>query len=614
MSQAEKHTFQAEIQQLLEIVIHSLYTDKEIFVRELVSNSADAMEKLRFIQASGEKIRDEAIPLKISISTDDQANTITITDTGLGMTREELIENLGTIARSGSKAFLKQLAEQKEKNLNLIGQFGVGFYSTFMAAEEVKVYTRSWKAEDPGWIWTSTGTGSFEIEPATDLPRGTKIVAKLKKESDEFSKEYRIESILKRYSAFVSFPVELNGKAINTVQAIWTRNKSDVKEEEYQEFYQFTSHETQPPQYRLHFSADAPLSIHSLLFVPQTNIEKMGFTRLESSVHLYCKKVLIQSQAKGLFPEWLRFLQGVVDSEDLPLNISRETMQDSALLQKLNKVLTGRVLKMLDEESKSNPENYAKFFNEFGGCIKEGVVHDYTHRDALSKLIRFESSAEPKDKLIGLTDYVTRMPESQKEIYFLSAAHREAAEKSPYYEVFKSKNIEVIYLFDPRDEFVFEHLREFDGKKLKSAEKSDLQLDSSEGGLSDAEAQSLIDWMKGFLSNEISSIQSSRRLVDSPVIVVDEDPHTSNSMRRYIKAMQRDQAAPIPEKYRLEINPRHPLIQKLFQQKESQSDLATKVARQLLDSAKISAGIAEDPRELIQRMYDLMDSALTHSK
>jgi molecular chaperone HtpG len=611
MSTPEKHSFQAEIQQLLEIVIHSLYTDKEIFVRELVSNAADAMEKLRFIQSSGEKILNESLPLKISLTTDDQAHTVTFADTGLGMTKEELVQNLGTIARSGSKAFLKQLVEQKEKSPQLIGQFGVGFYSTFMAAEKVVVYTRSWKTDEQGWIWTSTGTGSFEIEPAEGLERGTKIVAHLKKDDEEFAKEYRIESILKRYSAFVSFPLELNGKPVNTVQAIWTRSKSDVKEEEYQEFYQFISHESEAPQYRLHFSADAPLNINSLLFVPKSNIEKLGFTRLESNVHLYCKKVLIQSDSKGLFPEWLRFLKGVVDSEDLPLNISRETMQDSALMQKLNKVLTGRILKMLDEESKSNPEQYNQFYKEFGSCLKEGTANDYLHREPLSKLLRFESSLTEKDKTIGFSDYVARMPESQKEIYYLTAHNREGAEASPYYEVFKAKNIEVLFLFDPRDEFVMEHLRQFDGKTIKSAEKSDLSLDSKTEGLSDTEAQTLSEWMKGFLGDDIASVQSSRRLVNSPAVVVDEDPHTSTSMRRMMKAMQRDQGTPIPEKYRLEINPGHPLIQKLHQQKEQQPEIAQKVARQLLDTAKITAGIAEDPRALIQRMHELMEAVLT---
>lgn len=612
MSTPEKHTFQAEIQQLLEIVIHSLYTDKEIFVRELVSNAADAMEKLRFIQSSGEKIFNESLPLKISLTTDDQAHTVTFADTGLGMTKEELVQNLGTIARSGSKAFLQQLAQQKEKSLELIGQFGVGFYSTFMAAEKVVVSTRSWKEGEQGWIWTSTGTGSFEIEPAEGLERGTKIVAHLKADDHDFSNAHRIEAILKRYSSFVSFPLELNGKPVNTVQAIWTRSKSEVKEEEYQEFYQFISHETDAPQYRLHFSADAPLNINALLFVPKSNIEKLGFTRLESGVHLYCKKVLIQSEAKGLFPEWLRFLKGIVDSEDLPLNISRETMQDSALMQKLNKVLTGRILKMLDEESKSNPEQYAHFYQEFGGCIKEGTANDYLHRDPLSKLLRFESSLTEKGKTIGFADYVARMPESQKEIYYLSALNRESAETSPYYEVFKAKNIEVLFLFDPRDEFVMENLRQFDSKSIKSCEKSDLALDSQAAGLSDSEALSLTDWMKTFLSEEISSIQSSRRLVNSPAVVVDEDPYTSTSMRRMMKAMQRDNPTSMPaEKYRLEINPSHPLIHKLHQQKELQPEIAQKVARQLLDTAKITAGISEDPRTLIQRMHELMEVALS---
>src|SRR5829696_2898919 len=352
---AEKHPFQAEIRQLLEIVIHSLYTDKEIFVRELMSNAADATEKLKFLQTSGTEIRDPDLPLKITVSTDDQAKTITFTDAGVGLTHSELIENLGTIAHSGSKAFLEQLKANKA-DANLIGQFGVGFYSAFMVAEKVTVYTRSYRPEEQGWLWTSDGIGGYEIEPAGDLDRGTKIVLQLKE--TEFARSSRIEQIIKHYSNFVQFPIELNGNAVNTVQALWTKNKSEISDTEYEEFYHYIGHDSEAPLYRLHFNADAPLSIRALLFVPPKSFEQITMNRAESEVNLYCRKVLIQPKAKDLFPDWLRFLKGVVDSEDLPLNISRETMQDSALLRKLNDVLTKRFLKWLEEEAKGDPVKF----------------------------------------------------------------------------------------------------------------------------------------------------------------------------------------------------------------------------------------------------------------
>src|ERR1043166_6429212 len=304
----EKHQFQAEIRQFLDIVIHSLYTDKEIFVRELISNAADACEKLRFTQSSGQAVYQPENAPGISITTDEKAQTITFTDTGIGMTRDDLVENLGTIAHSGTKAFLKQLAEDKKPDATLIGQFGVGFYSAFMVARKVTVFTRSAQPEGQSWKWTSEGMGGYEIEAAVDLPRGTKIVLDLKDDDKDFSRDSTVEQIIKRYSSFVQFPIELNGKRLNTVQAIWTRRPNEVKEEEYTEFYHSVGHNHEAPMYRLHFSADAPLAIQALLFVPQRNFETLGMGRQESEVNLYCKKVLIQAKAKGLFPEWLRFL------------------------------------------------------------------------------------------------------------------------------------------------------------------------------------------------------------------------------------------------------------------------------------------------------------------
>jgi len=612
MSKPESHQFQAEIQQLLDIVVHSLYTDKEIFVRELISNAADACEKLRFSQSSGKPLyQSEVLPV-IQITTDDQAGTISICDTGCGMTHGELVENLGTIAHSGTKAFLKQLAEDKKPDVGLIGQFGVGFYSAFMVAKRVTVLSRSLAPEEQGWQWLSEGMGGYEITPAPDLPRGTKITLELNDDAKEFSQDETVGRIIQRYSSFVPFPIELNGKRQNSIQAIWARNKHEIREEEYNEFYTFVGHDHDKPLFRLHFSADAPLAIQSLLFVPQRNFESMGMGRIESEVNLYCRKVLIQAKAKGLFPEWLRFLKGVVDSEDLPLNISRETMQDTSLMQKLNKVLTGRFLKFLEEQAEKEVEAYEKFYAEYQRFIKEGVVTDFAHKDALGKLLRFESSALDPGKLTSLADYVKRMSSEQKEIYGLLAPNRAAAEASPYFEVFKERRFEVLFLYEPWDEFVVEHLREFDGKAIKLAEKADLNLSEKKAGaLTEEEAKSLADWLKTTYGEQVGEVRVSQRLVDSPAVVVDADKFMTASMRRIMKAMRKEGEQAPPERHDLEINPAHPIIAQLNSMRIKDVALAASVAEQVLDNARVAAGILEDPRAMLMRLNKLLETVLS---
>jgi len=611
MSQNEKHHFQAEIQQLLNIVIHSLYTDKEIFVRELVSNAADACEKLRFNQSSGKPVFQPEVAPGISIMTDDKAGTVTITDTGLGMTHGELVENLGTIAHSGTKAFLKQLAEDKKTDVGLIGQFGVGFYSAFMVAKKVTVLSRSFVPDETGWQWTSEGMGGYELAPASDLPRGTKITLELKDDVKDFAQEASVERIIQRYSSFVPFPIELNTKRLNTVQAIWARNKNEIKEEEYNEFYTFVGHDHDKPLFRLHFSADAPLAIQALLFVPQRNFESLGMGRIDSEVNLYCRKVLIQAKAKGLFPEWLRFLKGVVDSEDLPLNISRETMQDTSLMQKLNKVLTSKFLKFLDEQSEKEADAYGKFYTEYQRFLKEGVVTDFTHKEALGKLLRFESSTMDKGRLTSLADYVKRMPSDQKEVYCLLAANREAAEASPYFEVFKERKWEVLFLYDAWDEFVMEHLHTFDGKPLKLAEKADLNLSTKQdGALSEEASKSLTTWLKETLGDKINEVRVSQRLVDSPAVVVDSDKFMTASMRRILKAMKQDGPDLPATKHDFEINPAHPLIVRLEAIRQKDATLAGSVAEQILDNARVAAGLLEDPRAMLTRLNSLLEKVL----
>ena len=611
MSNTETHHFQAEIQQLLDIVIHSLYTDKEIFVRELISNAADACERLRFKQSSGNAIQQSELAPTISVATDEKAGNITFTDTGLGMTHGELVENLGTIAHSGTKAFLKQLAENKKPDINLIGQFGVGFYSAFMVARKVTVLSRSFAPDEQGWQWTSEGMGGYELAPAADLPRGTRITLELKDEAKEFAQQDTIERIIHRYSSFVPFPIELNSKRLNTVQAIWARQKSEIKEEEYNEFYTFIGHDHEKPLFRLHFSADAPLAIQSLLFVPQRNFETLGMGRMDLGVNLYCRKVLIQAKADGLFPGWLRFLKGVVDSEDIPLNISRETMQDTSLMEKLNKVLTGRFLKFLDEQSEKEAEAYEKFYTEYQRFLKEGVVTDFPHREALGKLLRYESSTLDKGKLTSLADYVKRMPADQKEVYCLLAANRGAAEASPYFEVFKERKWEVLFLYDAWDEFVMEHLHTFDGKPLKLAEKADLNLGGKpDGALSDEAAANLAKWLKETLGDKVGEVRVSRRLVESPAIVVDADKYMTASMRRIMKAMKQDAGPDAAAKHDLEINPAHPLVTRLEAIRQKHGDLAVSVAEQILDNARVAAGLLEDPRAMLSRLNQLLERVL----
>jgi molecular chaperone HtpG len=614
MNPPETHTFQAEIQQVLEIVIHSLYTDREIFIRELVSNAADACEKLRFIQSGGTTaIHQPDAPLGIRITADKDAGTLTISDSGIGMTRDELVTNLGTIAHSGTKAFLKAMADGAKNDTSLIGRFGVGFYSAFMVAKRVTVLTHSHGPEHPGWRWTSEGAGGYSIEEAADVPRGTQIILELKDEAKEFSEASRVEGIVRRYSSFVSFPIEVDSKRVNTVQAIWARSKSEVTDAEYQEFYEFVSHDNEPPLYRLHFTADAPLSIQSVLFVPAQNFEAFGLMRVESEVNLHCRKVLIEPKAKGLFPDWLRFLKGVVDCEDLPLNVSRERMQDSTLLRRLNKALTGRFLKFLAEEAGKDSDTFDKFHAQYGRCLKEGILGDGEHRDALAKLLRFQSSTLEAGKLTGLAAYVSRMPEAQKEIYYVFAPTREAALASPYFEVFNARNFEVLILTEGVDEFVLDRVHEFDGKKLVAAEKASVEIAEAtpaEGQLSDEQAGQLAGWLKSTLADSVNEVRVSKRLASSPVVAVESGQFLTGSMRRTLKAMNRDQEAAAPAAPDFEINPRHPLVSRLEATRHQDADLAAKAAAQLLDNARMAAGILEDPRPMIVRMNELLEKVL----
>lgn len=607
----EKHVFQAEIRQLLDLVVHSLYTDKEIFLRELISNASDAMEKLRHLEATEKTVHDPGLPLEIHLTTDEDGKTLTIADHGVGMTREELVAHLGTIAHSGTKAFLQAAKESGGSPAGLIGQFGVGFYSAFMVAERVEVFTRSWRADGEELLWTSDGEGGYEVGEAPGQTRGVKVVLHLKEDQLEYAKEYRVKQLVETYSNFVGFPIFLNGKRINEVEALWLKNKADITEDQYKAFYQFAGKAFDDPAYRLHFSADAPIAINALVFAPSENPERMGFGKVDGGVALYCKKVLIDADPKGLLPEWLRFMKGVVDSADLPLNISRETMQDSALVRKLNSVISKRIIRMFEKEAADDPEKFRGFYRKFERFFKEGVVTDHANRDALAKLLRFESSLTDPGALCGLADYVSRAKEGQEEIYWLGGPNREALDSSPYLEAFRARGLEVLYFMDVVDEYVADSLREFEGKKLVSIRHAGVEMDdhAAEGEALDAgRTEALCAFLKDELGDKVTTVASGKRLVDSPVIALVPTDAMSPQMRQMMKAMDENYKDEV--KVELEINPRHPLVKKLAAASESDPDLAKLVARQIFDNALISAGLLEDARDTITRMNQLMERAL----
>lgn len=608
----ETHEFRAEIRQLLDLVVHSLYTDKEIFLRELVSNASDSMEKLRHIEATEKDVHAPTLPLEIHITTDKEAGILTIADHGVGMDHDELVRNLGTIAHSGTKAFLAALKETGKAPGDLIGQFGVGFYSAFMVADKVEIHTRTWRTGGEPLVWTSDGQGGYAIEPGpADIARGVKMILHLKQEETGYAEEHRVRHLIERYSNFVGFPILLNGTRVNEVEALWLRNKSDVSEEQYKAFYQFACRAFDEPSYRLHFSADAPIAINALLFLPGENPEKLGFAKAEPGVALYSRKVLIDPAPKGLLPEWMRFVRGVVDSPDIPLNISRESMQDSALVRKIGSVISKRIIKLIEKEAEADPEKYRAFYKNFERFIKEGVASDYPNREPLAKLLRFESSLTDPGSVCGLADYVARMKDGQETIYYLVGPGRDHIESSPYLEAFKARGLEVAYFTDAVDEYVIDSLGTFDGKKLVSIRHGGVELDDADAegeSLSDEETAALCDFLKSHLGDRVTRVDKGKRLVDSPIIALVPEDGMSPQMRQMMKAM--DENFKDEAKVELEINPRHPLIRKLAAAREANPDVAALVASQLFDNAMIAAGLLEDARDMVKRMNQLMEKAM----
>ncbi len=605
------HEFQAEVRQLLDIVIHSLYTDREIFVRELVSNASDALEKMRLLQLTEKSVFDDQLPLEINISTDEAARTLTFSDYGIGMTRAELTENLGTIAHSGSKAFVQAMKQGGKDGSNVIGQFGVGFYSAFMVASEVKVYSHSWNNDAEHLVWSSDGATGYNIEEAPGQHRGCKLVLQLKEEDAEYAKPERIKQILAKYSNFVGFPINLNGDRINNIEALWLKGKSEVTEEQYKEFYKFASHSFDEPKYTFHFNADAPLNINALLFAPTSNSELYGMGQMEPGVALYSRRVLIDQHPKKFLPEWMRFIRGVVDSEDLPLNISRETMQDSVLFRKLGQTVQGRLLKFLEREAEGDAKKYEEFYKDFSRFLKEGVATDFDNRNAIAKLLRFESSLTADTETISFAGYVSRMKEEQKNIYYQIGSNRKTIEAGPYLEAFKAQGCEVLFLYEAIDDYVVSALSEFDGKKLTAVNSNDVDLGESsiEGdSLSTDDADKLCAWLKENLQGRVQEVRIGKRLVSSPAMAVMPDGEMSPQLRQMMKAMKNEDFG--SAQVVLEINPAHAIVRKLAGVTASNPELSGLLAQQLLDNALLSAGLLDDPQTMINRMHKIMEQAL----
>ncbi|XP_033742457.1 heat shock protein 75 kDa, mitochondrial-like isoform X1 [Pecten maximus] len=618
----DKLEFQAETRKLLDIVARSLYSEREVFIRELISNSSDALEKMRYMEMSGSTEGDPTIPLEIHLAADDAKKTFTIQDTGVGMTKEEMIGNLGTIARSGSKAFLESVSESKsDVNSNIIGQFGVGFYSSFMVADKVEVFSKSHQPDAVGYKWTSDGTGMFEIAEAEGVQRGTKIVLHLKGDCYNYANEEMIKEVVKRYSNFVGVPIFLNGKRANVVQALWLLDQKDITADMHEEFYRYIGNVYDKPRYHLHYKTDAPLNIRALFYVPEYKPTLFDMSReTDVCVTLYSRKVMIMSRASHILPRWLRFLKGVVDSEDIPLNLSRELLQDSSLIRKLRQVLTSRILKFFQDCAKKDQASYAAFYDDYGLFFREGIVteHDQETREEIAKLLRFESSKSAKGERISMNEYASRMNAGAREIYFLSAPNRELAEQSPYLEALQARDVEVLFLYEPYDELVLMNLGQYDKKFFKSIENemtndtadTDSVDEGDEKSLRQEEVDDLKTWLQGVLGNKVTKVKITKKLVSHPCVITVPE---MGSVRHFLRTTLADKSE--EERYRvlhatLEINPSHPLIKKVHDLQKNNTDLGRLVAEQLFDNAMINAGLLDDPRTMVGRVNEILEKAL----
>jgi molecular chaperone HtpG len=605
--------FQTEVRQLLSLMIHSLYSNKEIFLRELISNASDAADKLRFEALATPALLQDDPDLGIRIETNKNDNTITIVDNGIGMSRDELIEHLGTIAKSGTAEFLQQMTGDEKKDAKLIGQFGVGFYSAFIVSDKVTVETRrAGLGADDAIRWQSDGQGEFTIEPIERPERGTAVTLHLKKDESEFAEPFRIETLIRKYSDHIAFPVTLAGsdaedKVVNEATALWTRPRTDIEDEEYREFYKHLSHDFADPLTWSHNRVEGKREYTSLLYIPATAPFDLWNREAPRGLKLYVQRVFIMDDAEQFLPLYLRFVKGVVDSSDLPLNVSRELLQQNPELSAMRGALTKRVLDMLSKMANSNPEDYAKFWKEFGQVMKEGIVEDHANKDKLVKLLRFSTTRSESDvQDQSLDDYVSHAIEGQDKIYYVLAENHATAATSPHIERLADKGIEVLLLTDRIDGWVIDALAEYDGRVLQDVARADIDLADGDGKITqeaiDKEHEPLLKKVKKVLKDRIEAVQVSRRLVDSPACVVAGENELNPQVRRMLEASGQS----LPEsKPVLEINVDHPIVSRLSG--ESDDTRFEALANIVLDHALLAEGTQLDnPAEYVKRMNALM--------
>ena len=630
----EKIGFQAEAKQLLQLMIHSLYSNKEIFLRELISNASDAADKLRFESLKDNSLLEGGEDINIKIEFDEKLNTITLTDNGIGMTKDEVINNLGTIAKSGTAEFLKNMSGDEKKDSQLIGQFGVGFYSAFIVADKVEVYTRkAGLKKSDGVYWSSTGDADFDIGTVNKDDKGTKIVLHLRSTEKDFANDWRLRSIVKKYSDHISIPVlmqkvvtpendenkkeddtnksSIEFEAVNEATALWTRPRNKVKKDEHHEFYKSISNDYENPLKWSHNKVEGKLEYTSLLYIPSKAPFDLWNRDTARGLKLYVQRTFIMDEAEQFLPVYLRFIKGVVDSNDLPLNVSREILQKDSTTESMKSALTKRVLDMLEKMAKNEPENYSKFWSAFGNVLKEGPAEDFSNKEKISKLLRFSTTENSSsDQTQSFEDYVSRMKEGQNKIYYVASDNFKTALNSPYLEIFKKKGIEVLLLHDRIDDWLMSHLMEFDGKSLQDVAKGELDLGDiekndklDEGNSDDNEKfKDLTDRIAGSLNDYVESTRITRRLTDSPACLVVNEHDMGAQMRRIMEAA--GQTMPVSKPV-LEINPEHPLVKKL--DSEADEDRFNSISRLLFDQAKLASGDSlEDPATFVSELNKLL--------
>ena len=620
----ETRGFQSEVKQLLQLMIHSLYSNKEIFLRELISNASDAADKLRFKALSNPALYEGDGDLRVRVSFDADKGTITISDNGIGMTREQVIDHLGTIAKSGTKEFLTALGQDQAKNSQLIGQFGVGFYSAFIVADKVTVKTRAaGEVTDKGVLWESAGEGEYSVTDIEKKSRGTDVILHLREDEKEFLNEWRLREIIGKYSDHIGLPVEMltkeyddEGKEcgekwekINKSDALWTRSKNDVSDEEYKEFYKHLSHDFADPVTWAHNKVEGNQAYTSLLYVPAKAPWDLFNREHKHGLKLYVQRVFIMDDAEQFMPNYLRFMRGLIDSNDLPLNVSREILQDNKITAALRKALTKRSLQMLEKLAKDDAEKYLQFWKEFGLVLKEGPAEDFANKETVAKLLRFASTHnDSSEQTVSLEDYISRMKEGQKAIYYITADSYVAAKNSPHLELFNKKGIEVLLLSDRIDEWMLSYLTEFDGKQLQSITKADLDL----GDLADKESEtqkqqdeafgSFIERVKNLLGERVKTVRLTHNLTDTPAVVsTDNDQMTTQMAKLFAAAGQ-----PVPEvKYTFELNPEHYLVKKVADIAD-ETEFADWVELLLEQAMLAERGSLENPSAFIKRINKLL--------